>query len=1013
VGISLPDRHGARQAGVPEVATRLRSAHITERRRRPRSFRVGLAARLALLDVAALAVGWSLGWVVAAAATSAPVPAPALQFDDIAVGVVASLVCFALFGLYRAPSHGTRSTAVGTAAQAIAVAAVTVTGWQAVVGNAAPGLSVGAAGGGFVAVIVARYCFDVWLIGCRRQGHYLTPVVVAGTGRDATALVEFLDLNPEAGFRAAGVVGGRRGERHPGEVGETVAAAAAATAATAAKVDEGASVTPLVPWLGDYDDAIAAVCHTGAAGVLVAVNHIPTGALHTLLHDVSAIGLPVHLSNGITGVAHSRLRTMPVAHEPFLVLEPLHHSAPQRAAKRAIDLVLAAIALVVTAPVLALCALAIKRNDGGPVLFRQVRLGRDGVTFRCLKLRTMAVDAEDRLAELRDRNERTGPLFKLDDDPRVTRIGHFLRSTGLDELPQFVNVLRGDMSVVGPRPALPSEAATFDVELQTRHVVRPGLTGLWQTEANHKASFEEYKRLDLFYVKNWSVALDLSILINTIPTLSRRAFAALRRSAPTAPAPISSPPPASDPDVGRLATGPAPSARERRRSAVRRASADASGRSRRGRNPHVLVIVQNLPVPLDRRVWMESKALVAAGFDVSVICPRGDKDGVPDSRFEELDGVRIHRYAPPRPATGTLGYVWEFAYCWLRTAGLSARIYARRRFHVIQACNPPDTYFALARMYRPLGVRFVFDHHDLCPELFESRDLSKPPSKALMVALRLLERGTYRMADHVITTNESYRDTARVRTGKPLDDFTIVRSSPDPAMMARREPEPALRHGRRHLAVYLGIMGHQDGVDMVLRAARVIVHDLKRDDIHFALLGFGDTLERLKRLATELDLEGHVTFTGRVGPDDITRYLSTASVGLCPDPKTPFNDRSTMNKVLEYMAHEVPVVSFDLSETLRAAGPATSQVTWLGNPEVDAKAFGLAIVDIVDDPDRSTAMGRLGRARIENGMGWPTQAAGYVAAYDRLVGRAPSVDDGAGVPVQTRPSTRSRDLQGV
>jgi lipopolysaccharide/colanic/teichoic acid biosynthesis glycosyltransferase/glycosyltransferase involved in cell wall biosynthesis len=872
---------------------------------------------------------------------------------------------------------------------------------------------VGAAGGGFVAVIVARYCFDVWLIGCRRQGRYLTPVVVAGTGRDATTLVEFLDLNPEAGFRAAGVVGGRRGERHPSEVGEAAAAAAAAAATATVAKDEGAVVTPLVPWLGDYDDAVAAVRHTGAAGVLVAVNHIPTGALHTLLHDVSAIGLPVHLSNGITGVAHSRLRTTPVAHEPFLVLEPLHHSGPQRAVKRAIDLVLATLALVVTAPVLALCALAIRWNDGGPVLFRQVRVGRDGAAFRCLKLRTMAVDAEDRLHELRDRNERTGPLFKLEDDPRVTRIGHFLRSTGLDELPQFVNVLRGDMSVVGPRPALPSEAATFDAELQTRHVVRPGLTGLWQTEANHKASFEEYKRLDLFYVKNWSVALDLSILINTIPTLSRRAFAALRRSAPTAPAPISSPPPASDPDVGRLATGPAPSARRRRRSAVRRASADASGRSRRGRNPHVLVIVQNLPVPLDRRVWMESKALVAAGFDVSVICPRGDKDGVRDARFEMLDGVRIHRYAPPRPARGTLTYVWEFAYCWLRTAGLSARIYSRRRFDVIQACNPPDTYFALARLYRPLGVKFVFDHHDLCPELFESRDLTSPPSRPLMAALRLLERGTYRTADHVITTNESYRDTARVRTGKPLGDFTIVRSSPDPALMSRQDDEPELRNGRDHLCVYLGIMGHQDGVDMVLRAADVIVNGLGRTDVHFALLGFGDTLERLKALATELGLDDHVTFTGRVGPADIGRYLSTASVGLCPDPKTPFNDRSTMNKVLEYMAHELPVVSFDLSETLRAAGPSTSHVTWLGNPEVDAKAFGLAIVELLDDPDRSSAMGRLGRARIENGMGWPSQAANYVAAYHRLVGRTRPVEVAVDSPVRTLPSTRSRDLQGV
>jgi len=964
--------------------------------RRRRAVGASLAARLVPIDLAALLVGWTLGWIVAAWATAGPVPPKALQLDDILVGVVASVASFAFFGLYRAPSHGTRSAAAGTAAQAVAVAAVVVTGWQAVVGDAAPGLSVGAAGGGFLAVITARYCFDVWLIGCRRQGRYLTPVVVAGNATDTATLADFLQLNPEAGFRAAAWVGGSDDD-HP-----------------AARAASGGSRQ--VPWLGGYDQTVSAVRRTDASGVLVAVNHIPSGALQALLHDVSAIGLPVHLSSGLTGYAHSRLRTMPVAHEPFLVLEPLVHSAPQRAVKRVIDLVVATLALVVTAPVLAAAAIAIKLGDGGPVLFRQVRVGRDGSLFTCLKLRTMAVDAESRLAELRRHNERGGPLFKLEDDPRVTRVGGILRSTGIDELPQLVNVLRGDMSVVGPRPALPAEAETFDDELQSRHVVRPGVTGLWQTEANHKAEFDEYRRLDLFYVKNWSVALDLSILINTIPTLSRRALTALRRSAPTAPVPVSSPPPASRTDPDRLATDPGLLAFGRARSAVRPVRTDGSEGRRRGRSPrkpHVLVIVQNLPVPLDRRVWMEAKALVANGFNVSVICPRGEQDGVRDSRFEELEGVRIHRYLPPRQATGTLSYVWEFAYCWLRTAGLSARIYARRRFDVIQACNPPDTYFALARLYRPFGVRFVFDHHDLCPELFESRDLSKPPSKPLMAALRLLERGTYATADHVITTNESYRDTARVRTGKPLGDFTIVRSSPDPDLMAKGDDVPDLRHGRDHLCVYLGIMGHQDGVDMVLRAADVIVNDLGRRDVHFALLGFGDTLESLKALATELGLDDYVTFTGRVGPSDIGHYLSTASVGLCPDPKTPFNDRSTMNKVLEYMAHELPVVSFDLAETLQAAGPATQPVTWLGNPEADAKAFGLAIVEMIDDPERGEAMGRLGRARIENGMGWPSQAAGYVAAYDRLVGRTRRAAAGTDVHVRTRPSTRSRDLQGV
>lgn len=994
MGLTLHDRIAVRQAGAPGSSAYPQGARTIDNSRRRRGAG-GLVARLAVLDVMALAIGWTTGWVVAAAATSGPAPPSTPQPDDIAVGVLASVVCFALIGLYRAHSHGSRSAAPGLTAQAVAVAAVTVTGWQAVIGDAAPGLAVGAAGGGFVAVLTSRYLFDVWLIGCRRKGLYLIPVVVAGTPQDADALVNFLELNPEAGFRAAAAVGGRA----PGDVEQ---------------FDTGVDGDrPPVPWLGGYDEAVAAVRQTGAAGVLVAVSRIPSGALQGLLRDVSAIGLPVHLSSGLTGFAHSRLRTMPVAHEPFLVLEPLRHSATQRVAKRAIDVVVSLAVLVVTAPVLAVCALVIRLHDGGPVLFRQVRVGRDGTTFRCLKLRTMTVDAEARLADLAHRNERNGPLFKLGDDPRVTRVGAFMRATALDELPQLVNVLRGDMSIVGPRPALPSEAASFDEDLQTRHIVRPGMTGLWQTEANHKSSFDEYRRLDLFYVTNWSIALDLAILFNTLPTITHRALAALRRPTPTPPASTSSSPLVSTPDEDRLATGPVPSAAGQRRSAVWRPRADGSGSRRRGRRPHALIIVQNLPVPLDRRVWMESKALVRAGWDVSVICPRGDEDGTPDARFEELEGVRIHRYAPPRPATGLATYVWEFAYCWLRTAGLSLRIFARHRFDVIQACNPPDTYFALARLYRPLGVRFVFDHHDLCPELLASRDPANPPSRALMSALRRLERGTYATADHVITTNESYRDTARVRTGKPLADFTVVRSSPDPATMYRAAAEPGLRLGRDLMCAYLGIMGHQDGVDMVLRAADVIVNEWGRDDVHFALLGFGDTLAQLQELATELGLDDHVTFTGRVGPAEITRYLSTADVGLCPDPKTPFTDRSTMNKVLEYMAHELPVISFDLTETLRSAGPAAHHVSWLGNPEVDAKSFALAIVELLDDPDRCAAMGRHGRARIETSMGWPTQEAGYVGAFDRLVGRTSPATDRVITPVQTLPSTRSRDLQGV
>lgn len=399
--------------------------------------------------------------------------------------------------------------------------------------------------------------------------------------------------------------------------------------------------------------------------------------------------------------------------------------------------------------------------------------------------------------------------------------------------------------------------------------------------------------------------------------------------------------------------------------------------------PHVLIIVQNLSVPLDRRVWSECRELAGAGYRVSVICPKDEKD----AGYEQLEGVRIHRYSPPRPATGLLTYAWEFAYCWLRTAAIAMRLFARERFDVIQACNPPDTYFALARLFRPFGVRFVFDHHDLCPELFMSRDPSKPASGRVLAVLRWLERGTYRAADHVITTNETYLERARERTGKPHEDFTVVRSSPDPARMRRGAPVPELRNGRKHLCCYLGIMGHQDGVENAVRAAAIIKHEFGRDDVQFALMGFGDTLAHLRELTVELDLESTVTFTGRADLPTIGSYLSTADIGLCPDPKTSFNDASTMNKVLEYMAHCVPVVSFNLTETQKTAKSAGRYVTWQGEPQADQRAYAAAIVELLDDPALRLTMGRDGRARIENGLGWPSQAARYVNAYDRLLGR--------------------------
>jgi glycosyltransferase involved in cell wall biosynthesis len=395
-----------------------------------------------------------------------------------------------------------------------------------------------------------------------------------------------------------------------------------------------------------------------------------------------------------------------------------------------------------------------------------------------------------------------------------------------------------------------------------------------------------------------------------------------------------------------------------------------------GHPSRVLIIVQNLSVPLDRRVWLECQALVAAGHQVSVICPR--EPGQPRHRM--LDGVRIHTYRPPRSASGALGYALEFLYCWVRTAVLSVHVQRREGFDVMQACNPPDTYWLLGLVWRVLGRKaFVFDQHDLNPEVYEARFGRRG---LLHRGLLALERATYATADHVIATNESYRRIALTRGRVPRQRTSVVMSAPDPDRMRREAPVPHLRNGREHLVCYLGIMGPQDGVDRLLGAVHHFVHVLGRRDTHFGLLGFGDCLEDLKEQSVRLDLTEYVTFTGKVGPDEIGRWLSTAALGVTPDPKNPFNDMSTMNKTLEYMAHELPVVSFDLTENAWSAGEAGLRVT-----EDDDAALARAIAELLDDPPRRARMGAIGRKRIEEHLHWGAQAEEYVRVFREHLAR--------------------------
>ena len=391
--------------------------------------------------------------------------------------------------------------------------------------------------------------------------------------------------------------------------------------------------------------------------------------------------------------------------------------------------------------------------------------------------------------------------------------------------------------------------------------------------------------------------------------------------------------------------------------------------------PRVLIIVQNLPVPFDRRVWLECQALVGAGYDVSVVCPKAPGD----PSYHEVDDVAIYKYKPYAPGGSKIGFVIEYAYSFLATLRLVLKARRRGKLKVLQACNPPDIFWPIAMLLRRLdGTKFVFDHHDLCPELYLSR-FPEGGAGLPYKGLRFLERTTHRTADHVISTNDSYRRIAVTRSGKATDDVTVVRTGPDPDRLRRGEVDESSKRGRRILVSYIGVMGPQDGVDIVVRAADELVNKLGRTDIAFTLIGGGDCFDELVALRDELGLAGHVEFTGRVPDEDVKQVMSSADIGVSPDPKNPLNDVSTMNKTMEYMAFELPVVAFDLTETRVSAGDAALYV----EPN-DVEKYARAIIELADDEPRRQRMGALGRERVQQVLAWKHQAKAYLEVYDDL-----------------------------
>ncbi len=391
----------------------------------------------------------------------------------------------------------------------------------------------------------------------------------------------------------------------------------------------------------------------------------------------------------------------------------------------------------------------------------------------------------------------------------------------------------------------------------------------------------------------------------------------------------------------------------------------------------VLILVQNLPVPFDRRVWLEAKTLTKEGYQVSVICPMG-QHGKYSEKYQFLENIHIYRYPAPPTIQGVFGYFLEFIYCWLWTGLLSLRVRGEQGFDVIHACNPPETFFLLAWFYRPSGVRFLFDHHDLSPEMYLAK--GGKPNGILYKALLWLEFLTFRTADVVIATNQSHREIAIDRGRVSADRIFIVRSGPDLERLQIKPTESVLKGVHEYMVCYLGEMCEQDGVDRLLYAAEFIVNSLKRSDIRFVFLGGGPELPMLKQLRDRLELSQHVEFLGRVSDDDLCRYLSNADVCVDPDPYTEWSDRSTMNKIMEYMFFGKPIVAFDLTENRYSAGEAAVYASTRNDP----RELATNIVALLNNPQKREEMGEWGRDRVHRHFLWQNSEPPLLAAYHQL-----------------------------
>jgi glycosyltransferase involved in cell wall biosynthesis len=383
----------------------------------------------------------------------------------------------------------------------------------------------------------------------------------------------------------------------------------------------------------------------------------------------------------------------------------------------------------------------------------------------------------------------------------------------------------------------------------------------------------------------------------------------------------------------------------------------------------ICIIVENMPVPPDTRVWREATTLSDAGYRVSVICPKGRGF---EKSFEILDGIEIYRHSMTE-ASGLLAHVAEYFWALLIEFYLALKIFRRTRFRVIQACNPPDTIFLIALFFKIFGVRFIFDQHDPVPEFFEARSRRRG---IVYWLLRLIERATFKTADVAIVTNESCREIAMTRGGVSQGRVFVVRTCPRLSDFAPRLPRTDLRAGRAHLVAYVGVMGSQDGLDLLLDSIHCLVKERGRTDTQFALIGAGTELTRLKSRVLDSGLDPWVDFTGALYGEELRNYLATASIGVAPDPRNVFNDKLTMIKILEYMACSLPIVLFDLTEGRRSAEGAALFAT--RNDPID---FADQLEVLLNCEKLRRSLGATGRRRVEESLHWERERQTLLHAY--------------------------------